>query len=166
MMRCSPLSCGMDANYSVKRNPLSGAASVNFKCAACAAAVKFDLDDAGTRQPCPACGVALAVPGTREKQANEAAVTAKQEEQKRAKAERERAAKEIAEAEAERERQYRAFKESKEAEAAAPSGIGPALTAAQLESVIARGIVRGMLYWTLIVGLFSLVVAVFVAKFR
>jgi hypothetical protein len=94
----------MDANYSVKRNPLSGAASVNFKCPACAAAVKFDLDDAGTRQPCPACGVALAVPGTREKESHEAAMKAKQEDQKRAKAERERAAKEIAEAEAERER--------------------------------------------------------------
>ena len=59
------------------------------------------LDDAGTRQPCPACGVVLPIPGIREKQANETAVKAKQAERAKAKADAERRASDAEDAKSE-----------------------------------------------------------------
>jgi uncharacterized Zn finger protein (UPF0148 family) len=59
----------MDANYTIKRNALTGSQRVHFSCPTCKTAVIFDLSDAGIPLPCPSCKVILSVPGERENRA-------------------------------------------------------------------------------------------------
>ncbi len=56
---------------------------MHFKCERCSSPVVFDLPDAGKTEPCPACGVALVVPGLREKQAADEEARAKADEERR-----------------------------------------------------------------------------------
>ncbi len=53
----------MDANYRIKRNAVTGAETVHFKCVHCGSPLVFYLPDAGETAPCPSCGEELVVPG-------------------------------------------------------------------------------------------------------
>jgi uncharacterized Zn finger protein (UPF0148 family) len=135
----------MDANYTVKRQALTGAARVHFGCPACKAPVIFDLTDAGKSEPCPACNVPLFVPGEREKKA------AMDEKQRTAQAQvekdRERAAREMERRERENDEaalrleEVKATRERAE-ELARRRPIDGVTNAVELEQVIARGIIR------------------------
>lgn len=54
--------------YKIKRS-LTGAQSIHLTCPKCHEAVIFDLEDAGSVLPCPACAAGIRVPGEAEKQA-------------------------------------------------------------------------------------------------
>jgi uncharacterized Zn finger protein (UPF0148 family) len=147
----------MDANYRFKRNPVTGAAAVHFKCERCSSPVVFDLPDAGKTEPCPACGVALVVPGLREKQAADEEARAKADEERR-----QREALERARQAAEKERVAAQEARTKAAEQAmakpgpsiaAPPANQPTgrekrvadMTGRELRRVIAGGVVLGVL---------------------
>ena len=168
----------MDANYRFKRNPVTGAPTVHFKCERCSSPVVFDLPDAGKTEPCPACGVALVVPGVREKLAAEEEARAKADEERR-----QREAVESTRQVAEKEREAAQEARRKAAEQAvarpgpsnAPRPVNPPggqghrvadLTPDELRSLIAGGVLRGTLGLLALIVLFALVVGVWAAKLR
>ncbi len=64
--------------YQVRKAAITGKQRIHFECPGCSTTVNFDLNDAGTQQPCPACGATFMVPGVREMQAEADAVKASQ----------------------------------------------------------------------------------------
>jgi hypothetical protein len=166
----------MDANYRFKRNPVTGAATVHFKCGRCSSPVVFDLPDAGKTEPCPACGVALVVPGLREKQAADEEARAKADEERR-----QREALERARQAAEKDRVAAQETRTKAAEQAvaksepsiaAPPANQPTgrekrvtdLTPDELKSLIAGGVLRGTLGLVALIALLALVIGVWAGK--
>lgn len=92
------------------RRTLLGKVEVRWDCPRCGEALVFPIDDAGTSQPCPSCGVTGVVPGAEEKQqaaearegANSRARAERVDEQRRRERERVRAIEERADRELKR----------------------------------------------------------------